>query len=308
MRWAGGRGVVAATWTRASDVGQLPGHVRDVDPLGETRVHGELEALDEPGKVARASDETRKELLLLLGGGAPLRERLGDAEDHRHGSAELVREPGDEIVPAGGALDEGLLGRLQLPGPVALALERFREVLDHARGDAGREHGPALRRLEHGVEDVVAVRVLQHVPRGPGDEHLPHDLLVLVPGQGHDADVGVTLLQQARGLDTVHLRHAHVHQDDVRLEGGHESQGLQARVGLADHHEVGRVQEGEQRLPKAGVVVDDEDSDSPHAGGGGKESRLHGWSKVCCAGDRLAIRRAPVSRRVRADNPVAELD
>ena len=204
-------------------------------------------------------------------------ERLGDPEDHGHGCAQLVRQARHEIVTTGRALHERLLRGLELGRPPPFALERVGELVDHAGRDVRREHRAAARGAQDRGQDLVAVGILQHVARGAGDQHLADDVLVLVPRQGDHAGRGEPFLEHPCRLDAVHLRHVDVHQDHVGPEVGDEIERLEPGLRLADHEQVGGVEQGKERLSEAGVVIDDED---PHTAGavgrpGGKDRGCH---------------------------------
>ena len=55
-------------------------------------------------------------------------------EDHRDRRAQLVAQPRDQLVAAGGPLQQRLLRHLELAGAAALPLERLGQLLDHRRG------------------------------------------------------------------------------------------------------------------------------------------------------------------------------
>ena len=73
-------------------------------------------------------------------------ERLRHAEDHGHRGAELVAQAGDELVAAGGPLEQGLLRDLELTRAAALALERLGQLLDDGRRELRRDDAAAGRR------------------------------------------------------------------------------------------------------------------------------------------------------------------
>ena len=125
----------------------------------------------------------------------------------------------------------------------------------------GGDHAAARGRLADRVEDLVAVGVLQHVAGGARDQHLPDRLLIVDPGQGDDAHVGERRLQQAGGLDPVHLRHADVHQDDVGLRGAHEAHGVGAARGSADNEELLGSEQRGQGFPEPRIVIDNGNPD-----------------------------------------------
>jgi hypothetical protein len=201
---------------------------------------------------------------------------VGDAEDHRDRRPELVGQPGDELLPSRRTLDERVLRCLQLPRTPALAFERCGELLDHVRRHSRRQERPSLRGAADGGQDLVAVGVLQDVPGGAGDEHPADDLLVLVSRERDDAQVGEIRLQQPGRLDPIHRRHPDVHQHDIGREQANEAERLHARAGLTDHLEVPRLEQRQERLTEAGVVVDDEHPDRPGVTNrAGKDRRFH---------------------------------
>ena len=70
---------------------------------------------------------------------------------------------------------------------------------------------------------------------------------------------GIAVLQAPGRLDAVHHRHPHVHQHDVGLGCGDELQRLGAVARLADDHELVGVQQRDQGVAEARVVVHDQD-------------------------------------------------
>ncbi len=252
--------------------GHLAGHVRDVGPLGQARLDRRLEALDEPGEVAGARDEAFQQLATRLLRRGAARQRLRHAEDHGHRRAELVAQAGDELVAAGRALQQRLLGDLELARAAALALQRLGQLLDDGRRELRRDDAAAGGGLPHGVEDLVAVGVLEHVARCSGHEHVADRALILQPGQGHDPQVRIERLEPARGLDAVHHGHPNVHQHDVGLGRGDQLQRLRTVARLPDHHEFVGVQERNEGVAEPGVVVHDQHADTLARGRG---SPLH---------------------------------
>ena len=256
--------------------GHIAGDLTDVDALGQPRVDRELEALDELSEVPGPGDEPLEELGLLLRRGLDLGECLGDAEDHRDRRPELMGQPGDELLPSRRTLDERVLRGLELPRTSALAFESFGELLDHVRRHSRRQERPSLGGAADGGQDLVAVGVLQDIARGAGDEHPADDLLVLVPRERDDPKIGEIRLQPPGRLDPVHRRHPDVHQHDVGCERANEAERLHARAGLTDHLEVPGLEQRQERLTEAGVVVDDEHPDRPAVTNrAGKDRRFH---------------------------------
>ncbi len=122
-------------------------------------------------------------------GAVPFAERLRHPEDDRDGGAQLVAQPGDQLMAAGGTLQEGLLRHLELPGASSFALQGVGELLDHGGGHLGGDDATTRRGLADGVQDLVAVGVLQDIARSARHEHLADRTLVLRAGEGDDPDV-----------------------------------------------------------------------------------------------------------------------
>ena len=176
-------------------------------------VDGELEAFDEPGEVRRASTSRVEQLVALLRRCVASASVCATPEDHGDGRSQLVGQARDQFVAPRRALDERLLRGLEL----ARVRRRSRSsasvsssiTVGVTPGDSTR---PALGGLHDGVEDLVAVGVLQDVPGGAGDEHVADDRPGPRDRTGRRRRARGSVLQPARGLDAVHLRHPDVHQ------------------------------------------------------------------------------------------------
>jgi len=178
------------------------------------------------------------DLVELLVVESPAPERLCEAEDDRHGGAQLMTDPPDQLLPASSALEQGLLRDLKLPRPSPLAFERLEQLLDHGRRDVGGEEGTATRGPADRVDDLVALGILEDVARCPGHQHLAHGALLFEPRERHDLERRMQGLQPACGLDAVHLRHADIHQHDIWRQLVDELDRLDAAGRLADDLDV----------------------------------------------------------------------
>ena len=206
-----------------------------------------------------------------------------------------MADPRHQLVAAGHLLDQREVGLLEFLGPLAFALQRLGELRDDGRRDRRGEHGPPRRGLRDRVEDVVAVGVLRDVARRPRHEHLANRFVVLLRGQRNHADVRVALLDTAGGLDAVHVRHAHVHQHDVRLDVPGDVEGLAPGRGLAGYLQARRDEQGHERLPEPVVVVDHHDAGRVGGGGddvglAGEQDRGHGRTPARGVGARIPVR------------------
>jgi hypothetical protein len=137
------------------------------------------------------------------------------------------------------------------------------ELLDHPPRHGRREQRVAARDRADSRDELLRWDVLEQEAARARLERVV-DVLVHVEGrQHHDLRRRISLAEQSpRGFDPVHLRHAHVHQDDVRLQAlglGHcvtavcrLADDLDVLLGLEDHPEA----RADERL-----VVDDQDAD-----------------------------------------------
>ena len=164
-------------------------------------------------------------------------------------------------MPASRPFQQGLLCDLQLAGAASFTLEGFGEFFDDRWRDLGGDDAAPHERLTDRVQDLIAVRVLEHVARRAGDQHVAHRPLILGARQGHDADRGMGRLESSGGLDAVHRWHANVHQDDVGRGHLHQVERLvSARRLTHDRHLVG-VEQRDQRIAEPLVVVHQQHSD-----------------------------------------------
>src|SRR6266566_580430 len=92
------------------------------------------------------------------------------------------------------------------------------------------------------------------------------DLLRLVDaGEDDDLDFRVALADLAKAGQTVHLRHADIEQDEIRLCSPDQWKRLAARQGLADQLDVlGLLQREPDRIEHQLVVVDNDNAYLSH--------------------------------------------
>ena len=117
------------------------------------------------------------------------------------------------------------------------------------------------------LDDLVDVRVLEHVARGARLQRAVHAVRLPEAGDHDDVDGRVGLLDQRRRRDPVGLGHDQVHQHHVRqrVAGRERVEPVQCRAavgGLADQLDPrGGAEERPQAQPHDLVVVDHEDPD-----------------------------------------------
>jgi hypothetical protein len=140
---------------------------------------------------------------------------------------------------------------------------RARELLDKALGDRRGEQRLALRDDADACGELLGRHVLEQEAARAGSQRLV-DVLVEVERREHQhphGRVAAELGHPPRRLDPVELRHADVHQDDVRLELAGELHRLGAVGRLADHVEVVLgVEDHPEAGADEGLVVGDEDA------------------------------------------------
>jgi hypothetical protein len=94
------------------------------------------------------------------------------------------------------------------------------------------------------------------VPRGSNDVATP------VRAEQKHADAGSLPGEDPRGLESGHVRHGHVHQDDVRVQPRCEVKGIPTVGGFPDDRDpAGLTEQVDQGGTHTGMVVDDENAD-----------------------------------------------
>ena len=110
------------------------------------------------------------------------------------------------------------------------------ELGDQAAGDRRRQQRFAAGHDVHGLDELGGLDVLEDEAAGTGAQTLV-DVLVEVEGGQHQhagRGVGIVAKDCPGGLQAVHLGHANVHEDDVRLLCGRNRNRLGAIRGLTD--------------------------------------------------------------------------
>jgi hypothetical protein len=136
----------------------------------------------------------------------------------------------------------------------------FREGDDQLRVDHHVAAGDQPDRLDQ----VFGVAGLQDIAASAGANGFDHELPVVVRGQNDDADLRMPNPDPPCGLEPVHLRHADVEQDDVRLSRAvvDHPKDLGAVGGLTEDLDVaGHFQIATQTLADQGMVVRDHHAD-----------------------------------------------
>lgn len=94
-------------------------------------------------------------------------------------------------------------------------LRHLVEELDDFRDDARIDHGAALRDRADGLAELRHGDALQEIAAGTVLERVEDVLVIVERRQDDDAHLRPALLDGARCLDAVELRHAHIHEHDV---------------------------------------------------------------------------------------------
>ena len=188
---------------------------------------------------------------------------LGDTQVVSDG---LIGQPaGDarqDLALAGGQVRQG-------PKPVIAVVDhrgREGEVLDEpAGGGGGHDRVAAVHMVDRGHE-LLQGGVLEEEAAGARPDRLVGVLVEVEGGQDNDSGAaGAAPGDGARRLDPVHSRHAHVHEDDIRLDPLDQVDGgasvlrlpddLDSLLGLQQHAETESVH----------LLVVDEDESKSHA-------------------------------------------
>jgi hypothetical protein len=224
----------------------------DLDDIRETVRRGQL--LGQPGNRG------------LLDGVHPCRpgacgqeaENAGSGTDVQHPVArshDRLERPRERFRPDAIA-DQGPMGlELRVDGNGWIPDRRAHEqdaVLLTARAVC-RPEPPQRGRAESLLADELCGAAALDVRR---------QLVGVIGRDQHDRGFRVSQVKKARRLDPVHLRHANVHQHEVRARLVGELQRPAPVGGLADRLEaVGRDDEVSRDPPEERLVVDDQDAD-----------------------------------------------
>ena len=137
---------------------------------------------------------------------------------------------------------------------------------------------PAEERPADDVLQILAREGLDEVLEGAVGEGVLHGLERGVRGDHHDFDRAIGLLHAPEQLEPVHLGHLDVHDHEVRPEPLERLKRGMAVLGRLDV--VAGLQEHAERLARAELVVDDQDTraggchgDGAHDAARGRERR-----------------------------------
>ncbi len=125
------------------------------------------------------------------------------------------------------------------------------------------------------LDELLGRRVLQEEPARAGAERLVDVLVEVERREDENARPLVAAVEQAaRRLEAVHVRHADVHEDDVRVELARGLDGLGPVGGLTDDlHVVLGLEDHPEPRAHEGLVVDDEHADHQAAASIGSRAR-----------------------------------
>src|SRR5579884_341789 len=158
-------------------------------------------------------------------------------------------------------------------------LAALHEAIDQPPCHGGREQGVACGDGAHAADDVRRGCVLEQEPAGPGLQGCDD---VFVEVEGGEDDHARPLSARVAGddltgrLDAVHLRHADVHQDDVRIERSRSGDSGGAVGGLARDLDVGlRVEHHRQPFAQQVLVVDEQRADHRASSRGSRATTLN---------------------------------
>ena len=178
-----------------------------------------------------------------------------DGDDELFGDlavGEAVGDEGEDFAFAFGEAVEAVLG-FAFGGALDV-------VGEDVAGDGGGEVGFAGGGGADAFDEVFGGGVFEDVAAAAGAEDFVEVGVVVVHGEGDDADGGEEVVDASGGGDAVEFGHADVHHDDVGLELFGKGDGFEAVFGFADDFEVGfGVEEEADAAADDGVVVGEED-------------------------------------------------
>ena len=100
--------------------------------------------------------------------------------------------------------------------------------------------------------------------KGAGLEHCGFLFRRLVHGKTDDSNFGPFLADNQGRLDAAHFRHRYVHHDHIRVQPPSLFHRLLAVTRLSDDFDIGMMaEELRQPLQHHGMVIDEQDADSP---------------------------------------------
>jgi len=132
------------------------------------------------------------------------------------------------------------------------------ELVDDSSGRSRGDGRLAARHpLQHRAE-LRRLQVLQQIALGAGLDGAEQIGLVLAHGQHHDGHLRMAVVDRRRGLDTGHVRHSHVHQDDIGRRLVYKIDGLRTVGRLAHDLMAPSQQQRGDTISEQGVIIDED--------------------------------------------------
>src|SRR5947209_4121502 len=91
------------------------------------------------------------------------------------------------------------------------------QILEEQIGDRLGEEGPVAGRGSHRGDQLRADGSLDDAANRACSHRLPKNLVIPVHGEGDDPYGGMALPYPGSRVDTAHVRHREIHDDDIRL-------------------------------------------------------------------------------------------
>ena len=165
----------------------------------------------------------------------------------------------------GDQLEDFPLARGQRIAGAGAAFLPLQIVADQFFRHGRKEIHATLGHRANRAQQFIGARALEHIARRTRGQDAEEIILVLVHGQDQNLDERVGFLQRTRRFETVHARHANIHQGEIRLKRMREAQRLYAVGCLANDFHVGlRVQDHTHAFAHNGVVIGEQYPDFRH--------------------------------------------
>jgi hypothetical protein len=174
--------------------------------------------------------------------------------DCRERRTQFVRNDRDELGLHSVEIREGARSFL-------LLAVQLREVLHDASRNLPAESGFAgMNRIEW-AKEFLGAAPLEEVAVGTGFHHLTDEFHLAESGKGENLDFGVFQLDDRGRFGPRHLRHTHVHDDDIGIQAPDLADGLAPVRALTHYLDVLlEVQQLAQSAAHVDIVIDNENS------------------------------------------------
>ncbi len=137
-----------------------------------------------------------------------------------------------------------------------------RELHDQSRGQSRREHRATLGHGQHCRREFLGIGVFEQEPGGAAVECLEYVLVEIERGDHDDAGCRKLGKNFPGRSQSVAVRHADVHQHDIRTQCTHLLVRLDSRLGVPDDANFGVTGEKQfETLPYHLLVVRNKDID-----------------------------------------------